>query len=165
MRLCLNPQRFKPYIRCGWIRELYMRRNICWGNICFNLRNTPITLEILIEIFRICGVQVMFWSIVMPKKLNSWTSSIWLPLAHMLSLRIILGCLKNIMNFDLEALSFNLLLWSQVVILEIVILECANKEIYYYYYYYYYYSCSYDSLTVCLHMSRKSENPWKSAFL
>ena len=106
-----------------------MRRNICWGNIRYNLRNTPITLEILIKIFRMCWVQVMFWSIVMPKKLNSWTLSIWLPLAHKLSLGIILGCLKNIMNFDLEALSFNLLLWSQDVILEISLLMLLSISV------------------------------------
>ena len=35
-----------------------MRRDICCGNIRFNLRNTPITLEILIEIFQMCWVQV-----------------------------------------------------------------------------------------------------------
>ena len=43
-------------------------------------------------------------------KVEFLTSSIGLLLAHRLSLRIISGCLKNIMNFDLEELSFNILL-------------------------------------------------------
>ena len=57
------------------------------------------------------------------KKIELLNFIYWITIGqYMLSLGIILGSLKNIINFDLEALSFNLLLWSQVIILEISLL-------------------------------------------
>ena len=91
-----------------------MVSKMCYGKIYFSLFSTPRnkksgnemacsasrTLEIYIAVFATGSFHVIFWSILVPRKLNSATCSIAFPAIFQLSFGITFGCLKNIINLD-----------------------------------------------------------------
>ena len=106
-------------MKCGWINELYINHKIFWGKLCLSLCKISITLAIFIDVLVICALHVTFWSIVIPRKLNSVTCSIGLSFIVSLSLGMVLGCLKNTINLVLAVYNKSLLLCNQWDILEI----------------------------------------------
>ena len=76
----LVPQAKSIKFRCGIISELYIECSICFGNIYFNLRSSLVIRAILAPMVFRCAFQFKLESIINPRKLNSFTFFIGIPL-------------------------------------------------------------------------------------